>query len=107
MPLTSSGSSTSSALLARMIVARGVQLPDARPRRRAICSRSRDIDLVDQDRVGHPNVGLTWVIGALVARTQWIGDRDVDVGSVEGQVVVAAVPEQHVAFPCARSRIAP
>src|SRR5512134_1765387 len=54
------------------------------------------INLVDHDDVRHPEVRLARVIRQLVAHAQRIGHDDVEIGLVEGQVVVAAVPQHHV-----------
>ena len=54
------------------------------------------VDLVDDQHVGGPGVGLAGVVAGLVPGPQRVGDHDVQVGTVERQVVVAAVPQQHV-----------
>ena len=56
----------------------------------------RPIDLVDEDDVRHAQVGLARVVASLVAGAQRVDHDDVEVGAVEGQVVVAAVPEDDV-----------
>ena len=38
------------------------------------------------------------MVRELVARAEWIGDDDVEIGSEERQVVVPAVPDEHVAL---------
>src|SRR4029453_8086144 len=52
------------------------------------------VDLVDDQHVGRPGVGLAGVVAGLVPGPQRVGDHDVQVGTVERQVVVAAVPQQ-------------
>ncbi len=54
------------------------------------------VDLVDDHDVGHAQVGLAGVVGELVARAERIGDGDVEIRLVEREVVVAAVPHDHV-----------
>jgi hypothetical protein len=59
-------------------------------------SEIRRVHLVDDDDGRHAEIGLTWVVGQLVPQPQRIGDDDVERGSVEWQVVVAAVPQNDV-----------
>ena len=54
------------------------------------------VDLVDDDDVGHAEVCLAGVVAKLVARPQWVDDDDQEVGPEERQVVVPAVPDDHV-----------
>ena len=54
------------------------------------------VALVDEDDIGHAEVGFAGVVGQLMARAQGVGDADVEVAAVERQVVVAAVPQDHV-----------
>ena len=54
------------------------------------------VDLVDHDDVGHPQVRLSRVVGELVAGPQRVDDDDQQVGPEEGEVVVAAVPDDQV-----------
>ena len=56
------------------------------------------VDLVDDDHVGQPQVGLARVIGQLVAHAQRVRHHDVQVRRIERRVVVAAVPQDHVGF---------
>ncbi len=94
-PATTLGSSTVTGLSARSTVARGLSsrteastaLDVGRPRR---------VALGDDDDVSHPDVGLAGVVCRLVAGAQRVGQHDVQVGHVERQVVVAAVPEDDV-----------
>src|SRR5205823_10932953 len=54
--------------------------------------------LVDDHHVGAAQIDLARVVGQLVAGTMRIGDYDLQVGGVEGCVVVAAIPKDEVAF---------
>ena len=56
------------------------------------------VDLVEHDDVGEPQVDLAGVVHEAVAGTVRVGDGDVQVGGVEAEVVVAAVPEDDVGF---------
>ena len=56
------------------------------------------VDLVEDDGVGEPQVDLAGVVHEAVAGTVRVGDGDVQVGGVEAEVVVAAVPEDDVGF---------
>ena len=56
------------------------------------------VHLVEDDDVGPAEVRLSGVIEHLVARPQRVGHHDLQVGLVEGEVVVAAVPEDDVGF---------
>ena len=56
------------------------------------------VDLVDDDDVCEPEVGLTRVVRQLVARAQRIRHDDVQVRAHEREVVVPAVPDEHVAL---------
>ena len=58
--------------------------------------RAGAVHLVDDDDVGHPQVGLARVVVQLVPRAQRVDDHDEQVGAEEGKVVVPAVPEDHV-----------
>jgi hypothetical protein len=58
--------------------------------------RIRRIDLVDDDDICHPQVGLAWVVGQLVTGPERIGDGDEQVGGVEREVVVPPVPDDDV-----------
>ena len=75
----------------------GVDLRD-RPLELADLLRVRGIHLVDQDDAGRPEVGLPGVVPELVSDTERIHQRDPHRGAVERDVVVATVPQQHVAF---------
>ena len=72
-----------------------VHLGDARPHLRQGLGRG-GVDLVDDDDVRAAQVGLAGVVAQLVARAQRVRHDDRQVGLVERQVVVAAVPEDHV-----------
>jgi hypothetical protein len=54
------------------------------------------VNLVDHHHVGHAQVGLARVVAQLVAWPQRVGHSDVQVGGEEREVVVAAVPDDHV-----------
>ncbi len=54
------------------------------------------IHLVDDDDIGHPEVGFTRVVVHLVARPERIRDHHEEVRLVEREVVVTAVPEDDV-----------
>src|SRR5665647_1219438 len=56
------------------------------------------VDLVEHDHVGETDVDLAGVVHQAVAGTMRVGDGDVQVGLVEAEVVVAAVPEDDVGF---------
>ena len=56
------------------------------------------VDLIDQHHVGHAQVGFTGIIKQLVSRAVGIDHRDVQVGLVEGQVVITTVPHNHIGF---------
>ena len=75
----------------------GIQLGRDPPRQLDPFERG-GVHLVDQDRVGHANVGLAGVIAYRVIRPVGIHDRDQYIGHVEGEVVVAPVPDHHVRF---------
>ena len=85
-------------------VTRRVRPDDRRLRvdRADVCEHPLDlgrvgaVDLVDDDDVGHPEVRLARVIRELVAGAQRVDDDDQQVGPEERQVVVAAVPDDHV-----------
>ena len=59
--------------------------------------------LGDEDHVGHADLGFGRVIGAAVARSVGVHEDDVHVGLDEGDVVVAAVPENEIGFLLGRS----
>lgn len=54
--------------------------------------------LVDDDDVGHAQVGLTGVVGQLVTGAEGVDDDDLEVACIERGVVVAAVPEDDLGF---------
>ncbi len=74
-----------------------VERPHARPDRREAV-HGRGVHLVDDDDVRAEEVDPTGEVRALVAGPVRIDHRDVNVGTEERQVVVAAVPEDHVAL---------
>ena len=73
----------------------GVELLDA-PNDGLDRGRLRGVDLVDDDDVGHAQVGLARVIATLVAGAERVRDDDMEVRAEEGQVVVAPVPDDDV-----------
>ncbi len=56
------------------------------------------VHLVQDEDVGPAEVGLAGVIEHFVARPQGVGHDDLEIGFIEGEVVVAAVPEDDVRF---------
>src|SRR6476661_1260634 len=60
--------------------------------------RRRGVHLVDHDHPGRPQVGLPGVVAELVSRPERIHQGDPHGRAVEREIVVAAVPQQHVAF---------
>ena len=75
----------------------GVGLRD-RPLELRDLLRRRGVHLVDHDHPGRPQVGLPGVVAELVSRAERIHQRDPHGRAVEREIVVAAVPQQHVAF---------
>ena len=73
----------------------GVHLGDGRGHRCQVL-RGGGVDLVDDDHVGHAQVRLTRVEAALVAGTQGVGHHYQQVRQEEGQVIVAAIPEDDI-----------
>ena len=58
--------------------------------------RAGGIHLVDHHHVGHPQVRLAGIVAHLVAGPQRIDHHDLQIGLIEGHVVVAAVEQDHV-----------
>ncbi len=58
--------------------------------------RIRGVHLVDDEEVRDPEVGLAGIVAELVSGAVGIDQGDVEVGFVEGGVVVAAIPEDDV-----------
>ena len=56
------------------------------------------VDLVDHQDIGHSGVELARVVAGLGVWSERIDDGDEQVGLVEREVVVAAVPQHHVGF---------
>ncbi len=56
------------------------------------------IHLVDDKYIGHAGGCFTRVIFHLVARTVRIGNHDGQIGLVEGDVIVAAIPQDNIRF---------
>jgi hypothetical protein len=54
------------------------------------------VDLVDDHHIGHAQIGLSRVIGQLLSGAEGIDDDDAQSRRVEREVVVAAVPDNHV-----------
>ena len=75
-----------------------IQCPQAQDGRVELIGRDR-IGLVDDEDVGHAGVRLAGMEVELVAGSQRIGDDHEQVGPVEREVVVAAVPQDHVGLP--------
>jgi len=62
-----------------------------------LCGSSR-VDLVDDDDISLPEIGLAGIVREFIAGTQRIGNGDLEVWNVEREVVVAAVPDDDVRF---------
>src|SRR6476469_1060377 len=60
------------------------------------CVGGSAVFLVDDDHVSHSHIGLARVILQFVARPERVYDHDLQVRLVEGEVVVAAVPDNNV-----------
>ena len=86
------GSSTEIGDAASTTMARGLS---ARTERRtaSIALGRRGVDLVDHHHVGAPQVGLARVVRGLVPGPVGVRHHDLQPRPVEGQVVVAAVPD--------------
>ena len=75
--------------------ASGIEVADA-AHHRVDGSLLGGVDLVDDDHVGHAQVGLAGVVAPLVTGAERVGHDDVEVGAEERQVVVAAIPDDDV-----------
>ena len=60
--------------------------------------RRGGVELVDDEDLGPAEVRLAGIVEHLVAGPVRVDDDDLQVGLVEGEVVVAAVPEDDVGF---------
>lgn len=54
------------------------------------------IDFVQHEGICHADVRLAGIVGELVTRAMRIGDHDVQIGDEEGQIVVAAIPQDDI-----------
>ena len=77
------------------VTVRKVRSSDA-PMLRAASSNSRSTAAKAAEALGDPDVDLAGVIGPFVSRPVGVGDDDLKIGRVEGEVVIPAVPDDHV-----------
>ena len=56
------------------------------------------IHLVDHKYVRHADIGFAGMVGHLVTRAVRVGHHDRQVGLVEGEVIVSAVPQYDIHF---------
>jgi len=84
----------------------GVQAP-RRLFRRSDLVGCGHVHFVDDDDVRHPEHCLAGVIRLGLVRPERIEDRDVERGLEEGEIVVAAVPDDDVSFGSASLRMSP